>query len=83
MTRVGNRPFPTKFDGRIITSPSPPVNQTDAAYGTRLQIIGREFGVTTGRPRRSGWLDLVALKYSSQGNSYTQLNMTKLDKDDM
>ena len=44
-----------------------------------LQDVGREWGVTTGRKRRCGWLDLVLLKYSTAVNHYTTLNITKLD----
>ena len=47
--------------------------------GERLQDVGREWGVTTGRKRRCGWLDLVVLKYSTWINGYTSLNITKLD----
>ena len=47
--------------------------------GEKLQTIGAEFGVTTGRKRRCGWLDLVVLKYSTMINGYTSLNITKLD----
>ncbi len=47
--------------------------------GTKLQEIGREWGVSTGRKRRCGWLDLVVLKYSVSINHYTALNLTKLD----
>ncbi|KAK0710158.1 Adenylosuccinate synthetase [Lasiosphaeria miniovina] len=47
--------------------------------GTKLQEIGREWGVSTGRKRRCGWLDLVVLKYSTAINHYTALNLTKLD----
>jgi adenylosuccinate synthase len=63
-TRVGGGPFPTEDLGEV---------------GTKLQKIGREFGVTTGRPRRCGWLDLVVVKYSTAINHYTKLNVTKLD----
>ena len=77
-TRVGSGPFPTELDSSI-TSLNLPTNIADAAYGTQLQTIGREFGVTTGRKRRCGWLDLVAVKYSSEVNCYTELNLTKLD----
>ena len=70
-TRVGSGPFPTELDA----SKSP----TDAHYGERLQRVGREFGVTPGRNRRCGWLDLVLVKYSANVNCYTQLNLTKLD----
>lgn len=63
-TRVGSGPFPTE--------------QLNEA-GEKLQSIGREFGVTTGRKRRCGWLDLVVVKYSCEVNDYTALNLTKLD----
>lgn len=63
-TRVGEGPFPTE--------------QLNAE-GEKLQDIGAEFGVTTGRKRRCGWLDLVVLKYSTLINGYTSLNITKLD----
>ena len=63
-TRVGSGPFPTElFD----------------EDGERMGRIGREFGATTGRPRRCGWLDLVALKYAVQVNGVTQLIMMKAD----
>jgi adenylosuccinate synthase len=63
-TRVGEGPFPTEQ-----------LNDD----GERLQTIGAEYGVTTGRKRRCGWLDLVVLKYSTLINGYTKLNITKLD----
>lgn len=63
-TRVGSGPFPTEILGQ---------------GGDRLRLAGQEFGTTTGRPRRCGWLDLVALKYSCQINSFSSLNLTKLD----
>ena len=63
-TRVGGGPFPTE--------------QLNAD-GERLQSIGAEYGVTTGRKRRCGWLDVVVLKYSHMINGYTSLNLTKLD----
>ncbi|KAI5919038.1 Adenylosuccinate synthetase [Camillea tinctor] len=47
--------------------------------GAKLQEIGREWGVSTGRKRRCGWLDLVVLKYSNSINHYTYLNLSKLD----
>ncbi len=63
-TRVGSGPFPTElFD----------------ADGERMAKVGHEFGATTGRPRRCGWLDLVALKYAVQVNGVTELNMMKGD----
>ncbi|KAI1003889.1 Adenylosuccinate synthetase [Podosphaera aphanis] len=63
-TRVGGGPFPTELTDDL---------------GIKLQNIGREVGVTTGRPRRCGWLDLKLLQYSAAINSYTALNLTKLD----
>lgn len=63
-TRVGGGPFPSELlDDE----------------GEQLRDIGKEFGSTTGRPRRCGWLDLVALKYSLMLNGVTQLIMTKTD----
>lgn len=63
-TRVGSGPFPTElFD----------------ETGKRMQKEGNEFGATTGRPRRCGWLDLPALKYAIMVNGATQLFMTKAD----
>lgn len=63
-TRVGSGPFPTElFD----------------EDGETMGRVGREFGATTGRPRRCGWLDLVALKYAVQINGVTQLIMMKAD----
>lgn len=63
-TRVGSGPFPTEQ-----------VN----AVGEKLGKIGNEFGATTGRPRRCGWLDLPALKYTVMINGVTQLLMMKAD----
>lgn len=63
-TRVGSGPFPTElFD----------------ETGERLRAEGHEFGATTGRPRRCGWIDLPALKYAIMINGVTKLNMTKAD----
>jgi len=63
-TRVGGGPFPTEQLNDI---------------GVHLQEVGREFGVTTGRRRRCGWLDLVVMKHSFLINGYDSLNLTKLD----
>ena len=63
-TRVGSGPFPTELDDEL---------------GEKIRQIGREFGSTTGRPRRTGWLDLVALKYAVEVNGVTQLMMMKAD----
>jgi len=46
---------------------------------THLQEVGAEYGTTTGRRRRCGWLDLVMMRYSTLINGYTSLNLTKLD----
>ncbi len=63
-TRVGSGPFPTELDNEI---------------GENIRKIGNEYGATTGRDRRCGWLDLVALKYSIIINGVTELNMMKAD----
>jgi adenylosuccinate synthase len=63
-TRVGEGPFTTEL-----------LNET----GEKLREIGAEFGATTGRPRRCGWMDLVATKYSAKLNGTTSINLTKLD----
>uniref|UniRef100_A0A2N9J2N9 Adenylosuccinate synthetase, chloroplastic n=1 Tax=Fagus sylvatica TaxID=28930 RepID=A0A2N9J2N9_FAGSY len=63
-TRVGSGPFPTEILGQ---------------GGDLLRFAGQEFGANTGRPRRCGWLDIVALKYSCQINGFSSLNLTKLD----
>ena len=67
-TRVGNGPFPTEFD---------PASQS--ALDTFIRETGREYGVTTGRPRRCGYLDLVALRYAATANSIDRLVLTHLD----
>jgi adenylosuccinate synthase len=66
-TRVGNGPFPTEFAGE------------DDALCRFVRETGREYGVTTGRPRRCGYLDLVALRYACRVNSIDSLIMTHLD----
>jgi len=63
-TRVGAGPFPTELDGE---------------QAEELRAKGGEYGTTTGRPRRTGWLDLVALRYAARINSLTALVITKLD----
>ena len=63
-TRVGGGPFPTECLDDI---------------GVRLQKVGFEFGSTTGRPRRCGWLDLNVVKFSHKLNGLNSINMTKLD----
>ena len=64
VTRVGEGPFPTEIDG--------PDHK-------RMRELGAEFGTTTGRERRCGWLDLVALRYAVRLNGLTSLALTKLD----
>jgi adenylosuccinate synthase len=63
-TRVGNGPFPTEL--------------TDET-GERLRTIGNEYGATTGRPRRCGWYDAVALEYSAMISGIDRIAVTKLD----
>lgn len=63
-TRVGGGPFPTELDNE---------------QGEKLRQLGHEFGATTGRARRTGWLDIPALKYAIRLNGATQLIMTKAD----
>ena len=65
-TRVGNGPFPSELS-------------LEGGPGMHMAKVGHEFGTTTGRPRRTGWLDLVALKESNRLNGYTGLVLTKLD----
>ena len=64
VTRVGEGPFPTEIEG-------------DAQ--ARVRELGREYGTTTGRERRCGWLDLVALRFAARVNGLTSLALTKLD----
>lgn len=85
-TRVGGGPFPTE---QLNVSISPPklliliqVIHTCHLFqdvGVHFQEVGREYGTTTGRRRRCGWLDLVVLKHSCLINGYDSLNLTKLD----
>ncbi|MBC7946406.1 MAG: adenylosuccinate synthase [Chitinophagaceae bacterium] len=63
-TRVGSGPFPTELEN---------------ATGEELRKIGNEFGATTGRPRRCGWIDLVALQFACMINGVTKIVMTKAD----
>ena len=64
ITRVGNGPFVTEVKGKI---------------GEKIREIGHEYGATTGRPRRCGWLDIPALRYACMINGVTNLVMTKSD----
>lgn len=69
-TRVGEGPFPTEnldADGKV------------DAVGEHFGKVGREFGTTTGRARRCGWLDIPQMRYSCKINGFTHLNLTKLD----
>jgi len=63
-TRVGHGPFPSEMSSEL---------------GARLREAGDEYGATTGRPRRCGWLDLPALRYAARVNGLTHLVVTKLD----
>ncbi|MBM4376152.1 MAG: adenylosuccinate synthase [Deltaproteobacteria bacterium] len=63
-TRVGAGPFPTELDDDV---------------GAHLRAVGKEFGSVTGRPRRTGWLDVAALRYARRVNGITGLAVTKLD----
>lgn len=63
-TRVGSGPFPTELNGEV---------------GEFLRKEGHEFGATTGRPRRTGWIDLPALRYAIMVNGVTELSMMKAD----
>jgi adenylosuccinate synthase len=63
-TRVGNGPFPTELND---------------SSGERLRTTGSEYGATTGRPRRCGWLDAVSLRYSIRVNGIQKIAVTKLD----
>jgi len=63
-TRVGAGPFPTELHDDV---------------GQRLRNVGHEYGTTTGRPRRCGWLDLQVVKYAACVNGYESINITKLD----
>jgi len=67
-TRVGNGPFPTEF-----------TEERDGDLGDQIREIGHEYGVTTGRPRRCGYLDLVALRYACRTNSIDSLVLTHPD----
>jgi adenylosuccinate synthase len=67
-TRVGNGPFPSEF-----------TEERDGGLGDLIRELGNEYGVTTGRPRRTGYLDLVALAYACSTNSIESLVMTHLD----
>jgi adenylosuccinate synthase len=64
VTRVGEGPFPSEIEG---------------AANSRVREIGQEFGTVTGRERRCGWLDLVALRFARRVNGITKLALTKLD----
>jgi adenylosuccinate synthase len=63
-TRVGSGPFPTELDNEV---------------GEEIRKEGREFGATTGRPRRCGWIDLVQMRYAIMINGVTELSMMKSD----
>lgn len=66
-TRVGEGPFPTEL------------SLTPGTPGLHLSQVGAEYGTTTGRPRRCGWLDIPQMKFASMINGFTSINLTKLD----
>lgn len=63
-TRVGEGPFPTELHGEV---------------GEQIRKVGKEFGATTGRPRRCGWIDIPALRLAVRANGLTSIALTKLD----
>lgn len=63
-TRVGSGPFPSELDNEV---------------GEQIRQIGNEFGATTGRPRRTGWIDVPQLQYAVMVNGVTQIALTKSD----
>jgi adenylosuccinate synthase len=67
-TRVGNGPFPSEF-----------TTERDGDLAETIRELGGEYGVTTGRPRRCGYLDLVALRYACRANSIDTLALTHID----
>lgn len=67
-TRVGEGPFPTELERDV-----------PGSIGEHLGVVGAEWGTTTGRSRRVGWLDIPQMKYSTLINGFTALNLTKLD----
>ena len=66
-TRVGEGPFPTELD------------MEEGSPGLHFSQVGAEYGTTTGRPRRCGWLDIPQMKYSAIINGFTSINLTKVD----
>jgi adenylosuccinate synthase len=93
-TKVGEGPFPTELGGEVsavwcrdkkivdekIKFPLPnPNSKSDWEQGVALRRLGNEVGATTGRLRRTGWLDIPLLKYAIDMNNATQLVLTKLD----
>lgn len=77
-TRVGGGPFPTELTDER-GGGDRPLNAPGTEIGLRLQQVGGEIGVTTGRKRRCGWFDGVVARYAHQLNGFTSLNLTKLD----
>jgi len=67
-TRVGEGPFPTELERDL-----------PGSIGEHLGVVGAEWGTTTGRSRRVGWLDIPQMRYSTLINGFTSLNLTKLD----
>jgi adenylosuccinate synthase len=77
-TRVGWGPFPTELTddtcGGMVPRDAP-----GTAIGRHMQVVGAEIGVTTGRKRRCGWLDIPVVQYGHMINNYGSINLTKLD----
>merc|ERR1711966_302489 len=67
-TRVGEGPFPTELEREL-----------PGSVGEHLGVVGAEWGTTTGRSRRVGWLDIPQMRYSTLINGFTSLNLPKLD----
>jgi len=75
-TRVGEGYFPTELFGKFFPEATKDFRDS---VGDAIRKEGNEFGATTGRPRRCGWLDIPLLKHSINLNNYDSLNLTKLD----
>lgn len=77
--RIVRAPISTQHISRLTQCSGPFPTEQLNEVGEKLQQVGHEVGVTTGRKRRCGWLDLVVVKHSHAVNDYTSFNLTKLD----
>ena len=77
-TRVGAGPFPTELTDDLAGG-DVPRGSPGTEIGAHMQQVGAEIGVTTGRKRRCGWLDMVVVQYGHLVNGYKSINLTKLD----